>query len=77
MLLLVFEFYWSMLLKFIVRIFLLMSDCLSICHKFFLTFASGKLIQVASKEVKGAVYCLQEFNGKILAGINSSVRIKH
>eukprot|EP00795_Rhopilema_esculentum_P011588 gene11587-21825_t len=35
----------------------------------------GKLIQVASKEVKGAVYCLQEFNGKILAGINSSVVI--
>ena len=35
----------------------------------------GKLIEVAFKEVKGAVYCLQEFNGKVLAGINSSVRI--
>eukprot|EP00794_Sanderia_malayensis_P018109 gene18109-19918_t len=35
----------------------------------------GKLIQVASKEVNGAVYCLQEFNGKILAGINSAVTI--
>jgi len=35
----------------------------------------GKLIQVASKEVKGAVFCLQEFNGKVLAGINSSVTI--
>ena len=35
--------------------------------------SSGKLVQIASKEIKGAVYSLQEFNGKILAGINSSV----
>lgn len=35
----------------------------------------GKLIQVASKEVKGAVYQLLEFNGKLLAGINSAVSI--
>ena len=33
----------------------------------------GKLVQVADKEVKGAVYSLVEFNGKVLAGINSTV----
>ncbi|PFX32002.1 DNA damage-binding protein 1 [Stylophora pistillata] len=33
----------------------------------------GKLVQVAEKEVKGAVYSLVEFNGKVLAGINSTV----
>ena len=37
------------------------------------TFISGKLVQVAEKEVKGAVYSLVEFNGKVLAGINSTV----
>ena len=37
------------------------------------TFVSGKLVQVAEKEVKGAVYSLVEFNGKVLAGINSTV----
>lgn len=35
----------------------------------------GKLVQVAEKEVKGAVYSLVEFNGKVLAGINSTVNI--
>lgn len=35
----------------------------------------GKLIQISSKDVKGAVYSLLEFNGKILAGINSAVSI--
>ncbi|CAH3106628.1 unnamed protein product [Pocillopora meandrina] len=35
----------------------------------------GKLVQVADKEVKGAVYSLVEFNGKVLAGINSTVSI--
>ncbi|KXJ10807.1 DNA damage-binding protein 1a [Exaiptasia diaphana] len=35
----------------------------------------GKLIQIAEKEVKGAVYTLVEFNGKVLAGINSNVGI--
>lgn len=35
----------------------------------------GKLVQVAEKEVKGAVYSLVEFNGKLLAGINSMVSI--
>jgi len=35
----------------------------------------GKLIQICSKDVKGAVYSLLEFNGKLLAGINSSVSI--
>ena len=29
---------------------------------------------MAEKEVKGAVYSLVEFNGKLLAGINSMVR---
>ena len=36
-------------------------------------FSSGKLVQIAEKEVKGAVYSLVEFNGKVLAGINSTV----
>ena len=36
----------------------------------------GKLVQVAEKEVKGAVYSLVEFNGKVLAGINSTVRCR-
>lgn len=35
---------------------------------------TGKLTQVAEKDVKGAVYSLVEFNGKIVAGINSTVR---
>lgn len=37
--------------------------------------AEGKLTQIAEKEVKGAVYSLAEFNGKILAGINSTVSV--
>ena len=40
-------------------------------HVFFLI--TGKLTQVAEKEVKGAVFSLAEFNGKIAAGINSTV----
>ncbi|KAK3726388.1 hypothetical protein QZH41_016253 [Actinostola sp. cb2023] len=35
----------------------------------------GKLIQVAEKELKGAVYSLVEFNGKVLAGINSNATL--
>lgn len=35
----------------------------------------GKLIQVAEKEIKGACYTLVEFNGKLLASINSTVRL--
>lgn len=35
---------------------------------------SGKLQTVAEKEVKGAVYSMVEFNGKLLASINSTVR---
>lgn len=38
-------------------------------------YADGKLTQVAEKEVKGAVYTLVEFNGKVLASINSTVRL--
>ncbi|XP_014287545.1 DNA damage-binding protein 1 [Halyomorpha halys] len=35
----------------------------------------GKLHQAAEKEVKGACYSLSEFNGKLLASINSTVRL--
>lgn len=38
-------------------------------------FSEGKLTQVAEKEVKGAVYSLTEFNSKVLASINSTVRL--
>ena len=34
---------------------------------------AGKLSQVAEKEIKGAAYSMQDFNGKLLASINSSV----
>ena len=36
-------------------------------------YAEGKLQQVAEKEVRGACYTLAGFNGKIVAGINSTV----
>ncbi|XP_041969289.1 DNA damage-binding protein 1 [Aricia agestis] len=35
----------------------------------------GKLTQVGEKEIKGACYSLVEFNGKLLASINSTVRL--
>ncbi|NXJ72732.1 DDB1 protein, partial [Rostratula benghalensis] len=35
----------------------------------------GKLQSLAEKEVKGAVYSMVEFNGKLLASINSTVRL--
>ncbi|CAK4097320.1 unnamed protein product [Aphanomyces euteiches] len=35
----------------------------------------GKLVLVAEKEVKGAVYCLNAFQGKLLAGINSKTQL--
>jgi len=38
-------------------------------------FQDGKLTQVAEKEVKGATYSLVEFNGKLLASMNSTVSI--
>lgn len=38
-------------------------------------YTDGKLIQIAEKEVKGACYALVEFNGKVLASINSTVRL--
>lgn len=38
-------------------------------------YTDGKLIQVAEKEIKGACYSLVEFNGKVLATINSTVRL--
>ncbi|TYZ63198.1 hypothetical protein PybrP1_012947 [[Pythium] brassicae (nom. inval.)] len=34
-----------------------------------------KLQLAAEKEVKGAVYCLNAFNGKVLAGVNSKVQL--
>lgn len=39
----------------------------------FLFIFVGKLQTVAEKEVKGAVYSMVEFNGKLLASINSTV----
>ncbi|XP_064634746.1 DNA damage-binding protein 1-like [Lineus longissimus] len=38
-------------------------------------YNEGKLSQVAEKEIKGAAYSLVEFNGKLLASINSTVRL--
>ncbi|XP_059472612.1 DNA damage-binding protein 1 [Neocloeon triangulifer] len=38
-------------------------------------FEDGKLTQVSEKEIKGACYSLIEFNGKLLAAINSTVRL--
>jgi len=38
-------------------------------------YADGKLTQVAEKEIRGAAYSLVEFNGKLLASINSTVRL--
>ncbi|KAG8190009.1 hypothetical protein JTE90_000108 [Oedothorax gibbosus] len=35
----------------------------------------GKLQQIAEKEVKGAPYTITKFNGKLLAAINSTVRL--
>ncbi|MGH0150674.1 UNVERIFIED_CONTAM: hypothetical protein FKN15_017842 [Acipenser sinensis] len=36
-------------------------------------YCDGKLQTVAEKEVKGAVYSMVEFNGKLLASINSTI----
>ena len=33
------------------------------------------MLQVAEKEIKGAAYTIQPFNGKLLASINSTVRL--
>lgn len=38
-------------------------------------WSDGKLMQVAEKEIKGGCYSLVEFNGKLLASINSTVRL--
>ncbi|XP_052008105.1 DNA damage-binding protein 1 isoform X2 [Xyrauchen texanus] len=38
-------------------------------------YTDGKLQTVAEKEVKGAVYSMVEFNSKLLASINSTVRL--
>lgn len=34
---------------------------------------SGKVTQVAEEEITGAAYTLCEFNGKLLASVNSTV----
>lgn len=38
-------------------------------------YADGNLSQVSEKEIKGACYSLVEFNGRVLASINSTVRL--
>ncbi|XP_062536112.1 DNA damage-binding protein 1 [Armigeres subalbatus] len=38
-------------------------------------YADGNLTQVSEKEIKGACYSLVEFNGRVLATINSTVRL--
>lgn len=38
-------------------------------------WSDSKLQQIAEKEIKGAPYALAELNGKLLAGINSAVRL--
>lgn len=38
-------------------------------------WSEGKLVQIAEKEIKGGCYTLIEFNGKLLAAINSTVRL--
>uniref|UniRef100_A0A1B0DIH4 Uncharacterized protein n=1 Tax=Phlebotomus papatasi TaxID=29031 RepID=A0A1B0DIH4_PHLPP len=38
-------------------------------------YSEGKMTIVAEKEVKGACYSLVEFNGKVLASINATVRL--
>ncbi len=38
-----------------------------------LHWKDSKLVQVAEKEIKGACYSLNYFNGKLLASVNSTV----
>lgn len=38
-------------------------------------YTDNKLVPIAEKEIKGACYSLVEFNGKLLASINSTVRL--
>jgi DNA damage-binding protein 1 len=38
-------------------------------------FEDQKMKQISETEIKGACYCLTEFNGKLLAAINSTVRL--
>lgn len=38
-------------------------------------YNEGKLHQIQEKEIKGACYSLVEFNGKVLASINTTVRL--
>lgn len=37
--------------------------------------SSSKLTQITEKEVKGACYGMAEFNGKLLAAVNCTVRL--
>ena len=54
------------------RCVLQISNGQPVCHVSF-DVLPGKLSQVAEKEIKGAAYTLVEFNGKLLASINSTV----
>ena len=38
-------------------------------------YAENKLVQVCEKEIKGAPYCLQNFNGKLIASISNSIKL--
>jgi DNA damage-binding protein 1 len=42
---------------------------------FVLAAAGGKFSVVSEKETRGAVYALAEFQGRLLAGINSRVQM--
>lgn len=39
------------------------------------TVEDGKLQLISEKETKGAVYCLNAFNGKLLAAINQKIQL--
>ena len=47
----------------------------SLCYWYF-SLISGKLQEVTEKENKGATYSLVEFNGKLLASVNSIVSMQ-
>ena len=51
------------------------SEILHLTQRFLMEICSslGKLNQVAEEEIAGAAYTLLEFNGKLLASINSTV----
>lgn len=38
-------------------------------------YAEGKLVQICEKEIKGAPYCMQSFNGKLLVSVSNSLKL--